>query len=120
MTLSALSLCTDLSVSDCCVFLFFWIHFVSLVCLVCPSPTHSGLFHQLAQMVLAELVFLCWTKSSALRVIQALKFVELVGGNMLAITNVAICVNLALIVSVSLASLLTVTRATRAAAANAF
>ncbi|CAM9325465.1 unnamed protein product [Pylaiella littoralis] len=59
----------------------------------------SGLVHQLAEMVLAELVSLCWAKSSVLRLIQAMKFVELVGGNMVAITNLAICVNLALIVS---------------------
>lgn len=52
-------------------------------------------------MALAEMVSLCWTKSSMLRAIQALKFVELVGGNLLAITNVAICVNLAIIVWVS-------------------
>lgn len=65
------------------------------------SPiTHSGLVHQLAQMMLAELVSLCWAKSSVLRFIQAMKFLELVGGNMLAITNLAICINLALIVSV--------------------
>eukprot|EP00752_Nemacystus_decipiens_P002513 g2360.t1 len=59
----------------------------------------AGLLHQLAQMVLAEIVALCWTTTGVLRVVQALKFVELVGGNLLAITNVAICVNLALIVS---------------------
>ncbi len=53
-------------------------------------------------MVLAEMVLLCWARSGALRYIQALKFVELMGGNLLAITNVAICVNLALVVSVRL------------------
>lgn len=62
--------------------------------------TRSGLVHQLSEMVLAEMVLLCWARSSALRYIQALKFLELMGGNLLAITNVAICVNLALVVSV--------------------
>lgn len=68
----------------------------------CSSVAYSGLLHQLAQMVLAEMVSLCWAKSNVLRLIQAMKFVELVGGNLLAITNLAICVNLALIVSVRL------------------
>ena len=78
--------------------------FVSHRCLPTRlANRHSGLSHQLAQMVLAEIVSLCWTTSNVLRVVQALKFVELVGGNLLAITNVAICVNLALIVSVSVA-----------------
>lgn len=77
--------------------------FISNCRLSLVSPTYSGLLHQLAQMVLAEMVLLCWAKSTVLRVIQALKFVELAGGNLLAITNVAICVNLALIVSVSFA-----------------
>ena len=47
------------------------------------------------------MVFLCWTNSGDLKFVKAMKFVELVAGNMLAVTNVAICVNLALVVSVS-------------------
>ena len=50
---------------------------------------------------MAEMVLLCWSKSELLILIKALKFMEIVGANMLAVTNVAICVNLALIVSVS-------------------
>ncbi|CAM9897288.1 unnamed protein product [Scytosiphon promiscuus] len=59
----------------------------------------SGLLHQLAQVILADMVLLCWTQSNALRFVQAMKFVELVAGNMQAVTNLAICVNLALVVS---------------------
>lgn len=70
------------------------------------NNNNSGLLHQLAQMALAQLVSLCWAKSGMLRFIQAMKFLELVGGNMLAITNLAICVNLALIVSVRFGFLL--------------
>lgn len=55
----------------------------------------------MAELILAEMVLLCWGKSELLILIKALKFIELVGGNMLAVTNVAICINLALIVSVS-------------------
>lgn len=61
----------------------------------------SGLLHQLAQAALAQMVLLCWADSSMLVVIRIAKFVELTASNMLAVTNVAICVNLALIVSVS-------------------
>ena len=68
---------------------------------VCVFFSLSGLLHQLAQLVLAQMVFLCWTTSSDLKFVKAMKFVELVSGNMLAVTNVAICVNLALVVSVS-------------------
>lgn len=62
---------------------------------------HSGLVHQIAELVMAEMVLLCWSKWELLVLIKALKFMEVVGANMLAVTNVAICVNLALIVSVS-------------------
>ena len=43
----------------------------------------------------------CWTDSGVEGFVKALKFVELSGINMFAITNLAICVNLALIISVS-------------------
>lgn len=46
----------------------------------------------------------CWTKSGALNFIKTLKLLELVGENMLAATNLVICINLALIVLVSEAS----------------
>ena len=62
---------------------------------------HSGLVHQITELIMAEMVLLCWSKSELLILIKALKFMEIVGANMLAVTNVAICVNLALIVSVS-------------------
>lgn len=57
--------------------------------------------HQISELIMAEMVLLCWSKTELLILIKSLKFLEVVGGNMLAVTNVAICVNLALIVSVS-------------------
>lgn len=59
----------------------------------------SGLVHQISELIMAEMVLLCWSKTELLILIKSLKFLEVVGGNMLAVTNVAICVNLALIVS---------------------
>lgn len=51
-------------------------------------------------MVLAQMVLLCLADAKNLNFIKTMKFIELTAGNMLAVTNVAICVNLALIVSV--------------------
>lgn len=49
---------------------------------------------------MATMVSLCWSKSEALVVVKSFKFIELAAANMLAVTNLAICINLALIVSV--------------------
>ena len=46
----------------------------------------------------------CWTGSGVEGFVKALKFVELSAINMFAITNLAICVNLALVISVSIPS----------------
>lgn len=61
----------------------------------------SGLINQLAEVILSYMILNCWTKSGALDFIKTLKFLELVGENMLAVTNLVICINLALIVAVS-------------------
>ena len=47
------------------------------------------------------MVTACWTGSGVEGFVKALKFVELSAINMFAVTNLAICANLALIVSVS-------------------
>lgn len=61
----------------------------------------SGLVHMLASLALASLVLNCWFESSLEWLLKIFKFAELVGANMLAVTNIAICLNLALIVHVS-------------------
>lgn len=48
------------------------------------------------------MVLVCWAGSNVTGFIKALKFLELVASNMLAITNLAICANLALVVMVSI------------------
>lgn len=56
--------------------------------------------HLLASLVLAQLVVDCFVGAGVLNLVRTMKFAELAGANMLALTNVAICVNLALIVHV--------------------
>ena len=51
-------------------------------------------------MTLNLMVSACWTGTEVENVVKTFKFLELTGSNMLAVTNLAICVNLALIVSV--------------------
>ena len=63
--------------------------------------THSGLVAGLGYLVEDMMVTLCWTGSNLVGFIKALKFIELTAFNMYAVTNLAICVNLALVVSVS-------------------
>ncbi|CAN0194386.1 unnamed protein product [Ectocarpus sp. 12 AP-2014] len=58
----------------------------------------SGLLHQLFIHTEATMVFVCWAGSNVTGFIKALKFLELVASNMLAITNLAICANLALVI----------------------
>ncbi|CAM9206947.1 unnamed protein product [Ectocarpus sp. 4 AP-2014] len=58
----------------------------------------SGLLHQLFIQTEATMVLVCWAGSNVTRFIKALKFLELVASNVLAITNLAICANLALVV----------------------
>lgn len=47
------------------------------------------------------MVTVCWANSKAEGFIKTIKFIELTASNMLAITSLAICINLALIISVS-------------------
>ncbi|CAN0049687.1 unnamed protein product [Ectocarpus sp. 13 AM-2016] len=58
----------------------------------------SGLLHQLIFMTEATMISVCWAGDSLTALIKTLKFFELASSNMLAITNLAICINLALIV----------------------
>lgn len=46
------------------------------------------------------MVTVCWTGSNVEGFVKTIKFLELAASNMLAITNLAICVNLALIIMV--------------------
>ena len=65
-------------------------------------PTaRSGLVAGLGYFVEDAMVTLCWSGSNLLSFIKALKLIELTAFNMYAVTNLAICINLALIVSVS-------------------
>lgn len=57
--------------------------------------------HLLSGIVLAQMVLNCWVGDGVLAVVKALKFLELVGSNLVAVTNLAICSNLAFIVHVS-------------------
>ena len=61
----------------------------------------SGLVAGLGYLVEDLMVTNCWTGSGVEGFVKALKFVELSAINMFAVTNLAICVNLALIISVS-------------------
>ncbi|CAM9229526.1 unnamed protein product [Scytosiphon promiscuus] len=58
----------------------------------------SGLVMGIGYVVEDMMVTVCWTGSNLMGLIKAIKFIELAAGNMLAITNLAICVNLALVI----------------------
>ncbi|CAM9229216.1 unnamed protein product [Scytosiphon promiscuus] len=45
------------------------------------------------------MILMCWTGSNLEGLVKAFKYLELASSNMLAITNLAVCINLALIVS---------------------
>ena len=60
-----------------------------------------GLLHQLAFMAEATMISVCWTADNLEALVKTFKFIELAAGHMLAITNLAICVNLALVIMVS-------------------
>lgn len=61
----------------------------------------SGLAHLLAGKIMEQMVLLCYIDARFLNAFKFLKFLELAGGNLLAVTNLAICINLAQIVRVS-------------------
>lgn len=50
---------------------------------------------------MATMILACWSTDNTVAFIKFLKFLELSADNMLVITNLAICVNLAAIVAVS-------------------
>ena len=56
--------------------------------------------YQVSQLISGTMVYVCWVDKQQLPYIWILKFIEQTATNMLAITNLAICVNLALIVLV--------------------
>ena len=56
--------------------------------------------HLLSGVVVTQMVLNCWVKEDLLGLIKALKFTEQTGSNLVAVTNFAICANLALIVHV--------------------
>eukprot|EP00752_Nemacystus_decipiens_P005629 g5094.t1 len=58
----------------------------------------SGLVMSLAVVIDDMMIDVCWTSKNMEGFIKTIKFIEFSGSNMLAITNLAICVNLALIV----------------------
>ena len=62
---------------------------------------YSGVVMSLGFAIDNMMVTVCWANSKAEGFLRTMKFVEMTSSNMLAITNLAICVNLALIVSVS-------------------
>lgn len=64
-------------------------------------PLFSGLVHLLALMVEASMILVCWTGENVEGLFEALKYIEMASANMFAITNLAICVNLSLIIMVS-------------------
>ena len=74
---------------------------MKLLCRLEPTACYSGLVLQLGFVVENMMVTLCWVQDDVEGLVKTLKFVELAAGNMMAITSLAICVNLALIVLVS-------------------
>lgn len=62
---------------------------------------HSGLVVGLGSLVEEVMITVCWTGSNLVGFMKALKYIELCAFNMFALTNLAICVNLALVISVS-------------------
>ncbi|CAM9965227.1 unnamed protein product, partial [Ectocarpus sp. 4 AP-2014] len=46
----------------------------------------------------ATMISVCWTGANLIKLIKTFKFLELASVNMLAMTNLAICINLALVV----------------------
>lgn len=65
------------------------------------STVHSGMVMCLGYAVDDLMVTVCWISNNVKGLIKTLKFIEHSASSMLAITNLAICINLALIVLVS-------------------
>lgn len=62
---------------------------------------NSGMVMSVGFAIDDMMVTVCWANSNVEGFIKTLKFLEMTASNMLAITNLAICINLALLVSVS-------------------
>ncbi|CAB1104991.1 unnamed protein product [Ectocarpus sp. CCAP 1310/34] len=63
------------------------------------SPHFScGLLYQLLILMQATMISVCWAGANLIKLIKTFKFLELASVNMLATTNLAICINLALVV----------------------
>ncbi len=63
-------------------------------------PSHSGLLHQLVFVAESSMISVCWVDENLDGLIKSFKFLQQASSNMYAITNLAICVNLALIITV--------------------
>lgn len=58
----------------------------------------SGLLFQVSQVISGTMLYVCWANKENLWMIQTLKYIEMTAVNMLAVTNLAICINFALVV----------------------
>lgn len=66
-----------------------------------PVLNFSGLLFQVSQVISGTMLYVCWANKENLWMIQTLKYIEMTAVNMLAVTNLAICINFALVVLVS-------------------
>lgn len=82
------------------------LHFIYHPVIFPNLNTTSGLVHLLSGIALAQMVLNCWIGEEFLSLVKALKFLEQAGSNLVAVTNLAICANLALIVHVSIISMI--------------
>lgn len=71
---------------------------LTYLCYSMLSP--SGLVYLLMEWLMASIIIACWSNKRIVGFIKFLKFVELTADNMVVITNLAICANLAFIVAV--------------------
>lgn len=65
---------------------------------VCPF--YSGLTYSLTEWIMGITIQICFGTTKTLGLIKFLKFVQLMADNMVVITNLGVCVNVALIVEV--------------------
>ena len=66
------------------------------------ADSFSGLLHQLVFVAESSMISVCWTSDNLIGLIKFFKFIQQASSNMYAITNLATCVNLALIIAVRL------------------
>lgn len=60
----------------------------------------SGLVFELCSLAEVTMISVCWTRGNVGGLIKALKFLQLAASHLMAFINLAICINLALIVVV--------------------